>query len=117
MRKSNLYMRYMMTEAVRQVSLPRRRLVDKTPTDFTAMDRQSIMEHHLEAWAEIAEAQRILGERTVLEAINYVDADAKVVCKGLLDDFYRHPVSVRKMGRNVTCHCGSGVKFKRCCGG
>jgi len=27
-----------------------------------------------------------------------------------------HPDTGRKIGRNETCPCGSGVKFKKCCG-
>ncbi|MCF6178944.1 MAG: YchJ family protein [Geopsychrobacter sp.] len=26
------------------------------------------------------------------------------------------PVSVNKIGRNDPCHCGSGLKYKKCCG-
>jgi len=37
-----------------------------------------------------------------------------------LDKSYREdepdPESSRKVGRNDPCPCGSGVKFKRCCG-
>jgi uncharacterized protein len=27
------------------------------------------------------------------------------------------PVRSQKVGRNAPCHCGSGMKFKKCCGG
>lgn len=117
MRKSNLYMQYVMMEAARAVSRPRKRLIDKPVKEFTLVDEKDLMAHHLDNWDIIAEAIRILGPHVVNDAINYVDADAKAVCQGLLDDFYRQPASVRKVGRNDPCSCGSGFKFKKCCGG
>lgn len=117
MRRSNLYLQYVMMEAARRVSIPRRKLVDKPVSEFTVDDEAILMDHHGENWEIIAEAKRVLGDQAVNNAINYADADAKVVCQGLLDDFYRQPVSVRKVGRNDRCYCGSGNKFKKCCGG
>lgn len=116
MRKSNFYLQYVMMEAARRVSIPRKRIIDKPVKEFTLVDENDLFAHHLDNWDIIAEAIRILGPHAVHDAINYVDADAKVVCQGLLDDFYRQPVSVGKVGRNNVCYCGSGVKFKKCCG-
>lgn len=117
MRKSNLYLQYVMMEAARRVSIPRRKVIDKPVSEFTVADEAALMGHHGENWEIIAEARRVLNGHDVLDAINYADADAKVVCQGLLDDFYRQPVSVRKVGRNDRCYCGSGNKFKKCCWG
>ena len=115
MRTSNLYLKYVMTEAARRVSIPRRRLIDKPAKELTVADECVLIAHHRNNWDIIAEARRVLNGHDVLDAINYVDAVAKMVCQGLLDDFYRQPVSVRKVGRNDTCYCGSGIKSKKCC--
>lgn len=117
MRRSNLYLQLVMLEAARRVSIPRRKVIDKPTCEFTTDDEAALINHHSSNWEIIAEANRVLGSHVVNDAINYVDADAKAVCQGLLDDFYRQPVSVRKAGRNDPCYCGSGNKFKKCCGG
>jgi hypothetical protein len=51
----------------------------------------------------------------------YVRTPKAITVRGPLDNFavrdvVHRPERRRKIGRNDSCSCGSGVKFKRCCG-
>jgi preprotein translocase subunit SecA len=44
------------------------------------------------------------------------EADGSLDDEGALVDPIEPYVAPPKIGRNEPCHCGSGKKFKRCCG-
>lgn len=56
-------------------------------------------------------------------AAGWTDGDIAGTVKGAADDYYARKERVaeveatRKVGRNEPCPCGSGKKYKKCCGG
>lgn len=51
--------------------------------------------------------------RRFLETGNYLE-----ICPNRKGDprFDKTPIRINKIGRNEPCNCGSGLKYKKCCG-
>jgi len=55
-------------------------------------------------------------ERTVALYEHMEDPEKVRIYKKQMNDLKQHPVKEVKVGRNAPCPCGSGKKYKRCCG-
>lgn len=62
--------------------------------------------------------QRINGSdfKEAFDKVGITDDDLRVILKELQDEKPEQVINVEKVGRNEPCPCGSGKKYKKCCG-
>ncbi len=56
------------------------------------------------------------GFEAVFEKVGVTDEDLREVIKDIQEAKPDQAVAEPKVGRNETCPCGSGKKYKKCCG-
>ena len=82
-------------------------IINKALEEKELKDRADVVDRAIEIYTALGKQQKVEELKTELLALTKVTKSRAAV---------NVPANVIKIGRNDPCHCGSGKKYKKCCG-